>query len=107
MAEVKRIAVVIDTVATISLNGDELSALDALAGYGVDEFIELFYKHMGEHYLKPHENGLRSFLNSVHSCKGMTSAADECREFLALSESDRRLGLHAGGIDRRRAKVGA
>ncbi len=95
MAEIKKIGTVIDA-ATITLNEDEIKALDALAGYGVDQFIALFYKHMGRAYLEPHEAGLRSFLEVVCGCDRMVKSAEECREFLRLEEQDRRTGIWAG-----------
>ncbi len=51
--------------ATISLSENELRALEALAGYGTDKFLEVFYENMGKHYLTPHEAGLRSLFESV------------------------------------------
>lgn len=51
--------------ATLELTKHELGALDALAGYGTDEFLEVFYKHMGKAYLEKHEEGLRSLFRSV------------------------------------------
>lgn len=50
---------------TVVLTEAEIHALDALAGYGANAFIEAFYKVMGVHYLRPHEAGLRSLLESV------------------------------------------
>ena len=50
---------------TIVLNEDEAAALEALAGYGVDSFLETFYAKMGRAYLEPHEKGLRSLFNAV------------------------------------------
>lgn len=46
--------------ATVELNEAELGALDALAGYGVEQFLEVFY-------LQPHEAGLRSLLAKVRA----------------------------------------
>lgn len=51
----------------IRLNESEIRALDALAGYGTDEFLATFFKYMGESYLKPHEAGLRSLFGAVRS----------------------------------------
>lgn len=51
--------------ATIALSEIELRALEALAGYGVDHFLEVFYVKMGRHYLEPHEAGVRSLFASV------------------------------------------
>ncbi|QCG94287.1 hypothetical protein E6C67_08345 [Azospirillum sp. TSA2s] len=50
-----------------TLSEDEAAALDALAGYGTDAFLKVFYKEMGEAYLRPHEAGLRSLFASVRS----------------------------------------
>lgn len=47
------------------LNEKEAKALDALAGYGTDPFLEVFYKSMGRHYLSPHEAGLRSLFEKI------------------------------------------
>ena len=44
---------------------EEAAALDALAGYGVQAFIDAFYEKMGKAYLQPHEAGLRRFLSTV------------------------------------------
>ena len=34
--------------------------MQALAGYDLEAFLEVFYTKMGTAYLKPHEAGLRS-----------------------------------------------
>ena len=49
------------------LTESESRALDALAGYGVDAFLQVFYEHLGQAYMKPHEAGLRSLFESVRS----------------------------------------
>lgn len=55
----------VGVLATVQLNEVELRALEAIAGYDVESFLEVFYKHMGESYLRPHEQGLRSLFGSV------------------------------------------
>lgn len=52
---------------TLTINESEARALDALVGYGFKGFIEVFYKHMGQAYMRPHEKGLESFFDSVQS----------------------------------------
>ena len=52
-------------VTTFTVSEEELRALEALAGYGDDAFIKMFYTQLGKHYMLPHEKGLREFLNSV------------------------------------------
>jgi hypothetical protein len=49
----------------IELDEPEARALVALVGYGADSFLKVFYEHLGEHYLKPHEKGLRSLFDSI------------------------------------------
>lgn len=51
----------------LKLNESEVRALEALAGYGIKPFLEVFYKHMGRHYLQPHEAGLRSLFETIKS----------------------------------------
>ena len=69
----------------MTLNESEARALEALAGYGVDDFIKFFYEHMGEHYLKPHEAGLRELLSSVRANVGPQLATmDKVRNVAGL-----------------------
>ena len=67
----------IDVAVTIRLTYTEMQALDALAGYGTDEFLKVFYERMGESYLRPHEKGLRSLFDAVR------------REFPSVAKSTR------------------
>lgn len=72
---------------TIELSEDEAYALDAIVGYGADSFLKVFYEHMGEHYLKPHEAGLRSLFESVRTgdarVMGFLNAASEARKLFS------------------------
>jgi hypothetical protein len=52
---------------TIRLSEEEAGALDALVGYGAEEFLKAFYQHLGQAYLKPHESGLKSLFESVRT----------------------------------------
>ncbi|MHC4179286.1 MAG: hypothetical protein ACYSWU_17370 [Planctomycetota bacterium] len=47
------------------INEVEARALDALAGYGDNAFIEAFYEKLGKAYMRNHEDGLRSFLTTI------------------------------------------
>lgn len=49
----------------LKLSEEEARALEAIVGYGPDKFVEWFYKNLGKHYLKPHENGMRSLFATV------------------------------------------
>lgn len=66
MAQLKDIPKV-EVVTQFTVTEGELRALDALAGYGDDAFIKMFYSQLGETYLKPYEKDIREFLKSVRS----------------------------------------
>lgn len=49
----------------IALNESEARALYALTVYGIDDFLKVFYEHLGTAYLQKHEDGLRELFASV------------------------------------------
>lgn len=55
----------IDLQVQFNVNEDEARALDALACYGDDAFIERFYETLGRSYMEPHEQGLRTFFKTI------------------------------------------
>ena len=68
---------------TIDLDESEIRALEALAGYGIDGFLETFYTKMGKHYLQPHEKGLRSLFKNINeTTKPAISHVDKARKIL-------------------------
>lgn len=54
----------IKPVFTIQLSEQEARALEALIGYGIKPFLEVFYEKMGKAYLQPHEAGLRELFDT-------------------------------------------
>jgi hypothetical protein len=44
----------------LELTEEEARALYNITVYGVKPFTEWFYRNLGKHYLKPHEEGLKS-----------------------------------------------
>jgi hypothetical protein len=77
----------VEVSATIKLTEPELRALDALAGYGDDAFLSIFYKHMGEAYLKPHEAGLRSLFAVIRAdLNPILSRANAAKKAFALRD---------------------
>lgn len=56
---------VVNMSATIRLTEVELAALLALAGYGSDGFLTVFYERLGRSYLEPHEAGVRSLFKTA------------------------------------------
>ena len=57
----------VDLKLTFVIDEDEARALEALAGYGVDQFVAAFYEKLGKGYMERHEQGLRSFLESINA----------------------------------------
>ena len=55
----------IETWMTLRISECEARALDALAGYGTKNFLDCFYKHMGRHYLEPHEQGIVTLFKCI------------------------------------------
>lgn len=64
MAEVKSTSS-IDIHVILKLTEVEARALEAIVGYGIDPFLETFYKHLGKAYLQDHEAGAISLFNTV------------------------------------------
>ncbi len=65
------------------VNEIEARALDALAGYDTDAFIKAFYEHLGQHYMRDHEAGLRTFLETIRGVvAGGLNQVDEARKAL-------------------------
>ena len=62
------------------LNEHEVAALDALAIYGTDSFLKVFYEKMGKHYLEPHESGLKSLFEKVKELKKPIQELQEYRK---------------------------
>lgn len=51
----------------LSLTEEEARALDAIVGYGPNEFVKWFYKNLGTVYLKPHEIAMRSLFETLRT----------------------------------------
>lgn len=72
---------VVETQMTLSVNEEEMRALDALVGYGTDNFLKIFYEKLGKAYLQPHEKGLRSLFKCVREeLPSILSRADDARK---------------------------
>ncbi|WP_315132894.1 hypothetical protein [Achromobacter marplatensis] len=77
----------VETRATIELSEVEMRALEALIGYGVQPFLDVFYQHMGKHYLRPHEAGIRSLFKTIGSdIPAVLRRADAARQAFALDD---------------------
>jgi hypothetical protein len=51
--------------AVLHLTEPEIRAMDALVGYGIDAFLQVFYEKLGKAYMRDHEGGLRTFFESI------------------------------------------
>ena len=77
----------VEVSATIKLTETELRALEALVGYGTDSFLEIFYKHMGKHYLQPHEAGIKSLFDVIRTdLNPILQRADAAKKAFALRD---------------------
>lgn len=72
----------VEATAVLELNEDEIAALDALIGYGVEPFLKVFYEKLGRSYLEPHAAGLRSFFEGVRDAGGIVQKAKDARNLL-------------------------
>lgn len=50
---------------TLTLDESEMRALEAMVGYGVEPFLKVFYDKLGKHYMRDHEQGLRSLFKAI------------------------------------------
>lgn len=87
MSEIKS-AANIDVSIVLKLNEHEARALMQIVGYGSKPFIEWFYRNLGKHYLKPHENALVSLFKTIGDelPKHLTKA-DEARKIFTKQET--------------------
>lgn len=74
----------LDFSVTFTVDEEEARALNALAGYGDDNFIKVFYEKLGTAYMKDHEEGLRRFLKSIReSIPYSISSINDARKTLS------------------------
>ena len=56
----------IELTVQITLNESEARALDAMLGYGPEEYISGFYKQLGRAYLEPYAHAIPGLFKSVN-----------------------------------------
>ncbi len=66
------------------LSEGEVRALDALVGYGFEDFIKCFYEHMGKAYLEPFEGDLKELFKKVEEMRPAIYQIKEARKKLGL-----------------------
>ncbi|WP_057466096.1 hypothetical protein [Pseudovibrio sp. POLY-S9] len=78
-----RAAASVEAKAVITFGERELRALDAMTGYGIDSFLDAFYKHLGKHYMQPYEADLRALFATLNPPVSEALAkVDEARRVL-------------------------
>lgn len=77
----------VEASVTLQLREEEMRALEALTGYGIKGFLEVFYAKMGKHYLEPHEQGLRSLFDVIQrELPPILARADAARTAFVLKD---------------------
>ncbi len=72
---------VVSMTVAMRLTEAELAALNAIAGYGVEPFLSVFYEKMGRAYLEPHEAGLRTLFACIQNeTNGLLRQAADARD---------------------------
>jgi len=57
----------VEFLINVQLTEIEARALDAIVGYGIKPFLEVFYKSLGQSYLKAHEDGAKTLFEHVRA----------------------------------------
>ena len=57
----------VNITASIELTEGQLRALDALAGYGPDNFFKAFYVKLGKAYMQPFERDMRELFSLIRA----------------------------------------
>ncbi|MEE8289739.1 MAG: hypothetical protein V3R25_10045 [Nitrosomonadaceae bacterium] len=66
MASVKaKSTLTMSSTVTLELSGVEAAALNEMTGYGIESFLDGYKRQLGEHYIRPHEAGLRSLFETI------------------------------------------
>ena len=55
----------VSITASIALTEGQLRGLDALAGYGADNFFKAFYVKLGKAYMQPFERDMRELFSLI------------------------------------------
>ena len=85
-----KITTSVNIKANISFAEADLKALDALVGYGIDPFLKVFYKELGEAYMKPYEANLRALFKTIEgNVPQALVKVDQVRKTLLSSDAYR------------------
>jgi hypothetical protein len=66
MADAKaKSSIVLNASIHLTLSEKEAAALNEMTCYGIEPFLAGYKRCLGEHYIKPHEEGLRSLFKTI------------------------------------------
>lgn len=82
---------VLDQRVVIVLTYTEVKALEDIFGYGYENFVKFFFKHMGRSYLEKHVTGLYSLYQKVQILSGWASKAEDKAQVVAQMEQVEKL----------------
>ncbi len=74
---------------TIRITEGEARALYALTTYGFESFIAVFYKNLGETYMKPHEKSLKSLFDNIRGESGISVFLKRCEDARAVFRGEK------------------
>lgn len=76
----------VEFTVNFELTDTEAKALMAIAGYGADEFLKVFYEKLGKSYLQPFEVGVKNLFHAIReTLPSEISKIDKAKE--AISEA--------------------
>lgn len=76
----------VEFTVNFELTDTEAKALMAIAGYGADEFLKVFYEKLGKSYLQPFEIGVKNLFHTIReTLPSEISKIDKAKE--AISEA--------------------
>lgn len=74
----------IDAKIFLELTEGEAKALAAICGYGPKKFKEWFYRNLGRHYLRPHEQHIDSLFDKASKLDAAIDNLDKARQQLKI-----------------------
>lgn len=69
----------------------EMRALDALVGYGFDEFIKVFYEKLGKAYMESHEQHLKNLFGRINELRPHLDMVNQHKK--AIEEAGKKYSL--------------
>ena len=66
------------------LSEGDIRALDALVGYGTENFLKCFYTHLGKAYLEPYEQDLINLFKKIEELRPAIGEINDARKQLGL-----------------------